>query len=420
MDRSVLVAALLAAAVLLLAGVAARGEAVAVFNFQMTSETPEWRWLEKGLADRIATDFAQDRSQTVIARDEMQLLAQKMAWVPEMATTDAGRMGEIRKQLKIAHLVTGVYEVAGDQIRLIGQVVELEGRREVARKELAGPAAEVLDLQRRLSAELLAWFSKKPAAQILQTLPVWTRSLPAAKALYEGMDLYDQGRYGEAWLQFRQASREDPGYVEAVYWVGKMYYFMNRYEHARRMLERFVYLDTAHPRLGDAMVEYVHTYESADAGAEALLSLYEDLARRFPNANVWQGPRWGNAGNLRSDDWFRFKRMHVISQLGRAADVLKMGGPILDSYLWAPENGGSGAYPYGLVSLLEHYARTAELLPFTIGMGGTVLGGVPRRLAAQEGSTTWLRFDDATAPQTVRTVPRRLTGAARAGADRQT
>ena len=87
---------------------------VAVFNFQMTSDTPEWRWLEKGLSDRIATDFAQDRSQTVIARDEMQLLAQQMAWVPEMATTDAARMGEIRKQLKIAHLVTGVYEVAGD------------------------------------------------------------------------------------------------------------------------------------------------------------------------------------------------------------------------------------------------------------------------------------------------------------------
>ena len=30
---------------------------VAVFNFQMKSETPDWRWLEKGLADRIATDF---------------------------------------------------------------------------------------------------------------------------------------------------------------------------------------------------------------------------------------------------------------------------------------------------------------------------------------------------------------------------
>jgi len=263
---------------------------VAVFNFQMTSDTPEWRWLEKGLSDRIATDFAQDRSQTVIARDEMQLLAQQMAWVPEMATTDAARMGEIRKQLKIAHLVTGVYEVAGDQIRLTGQVVEVEGRQEVARKEIAGPAAEVLDLQRRLSAELLSWFSKKPPAQILATLPVWTRSLPAAKALYEGMDLYDQGRYAEGWLKFRQAAREDPDYIEALYWVGKMYYFMNRYEHARRALEQFVYLEGVHPRVGDAVVEYAHTYERLNAPAAALLEMYDRLGRRYPEAKVYGSP----------------------------------------------------------------------------------------------------------------------------------
>jgi len=40
---------------------------VAVFNFQMKSETPDWRWLEKGLADRIATDFVQSRGLSVVA-----------------------------------------------------------------------------------------------------------------------------------------------------------------------------------------------------------------------------------------------------------------------------------------------------------------------------------------------------------------
>jgi hypothetical protein len=41
---------------------------VAVFNFQMKSDTPDWRWLEKGLSDRIATDFASERGLSV-ARD---------------------------------------------------------------------------------------------------------------------------------------------------------------------------------------------------------------------------------------------------------------------------------------------------------------------------------------------------------------
>ena len=60
---------------------------------------------------------------------------------------------------------------------------------------------------------------------------------------------------------FRQAARQDPQYLEAQYWTGRMYYFMDRYEHARRSYERFVYMDATHPRVGDALKEYLHTYE---------------------------------------------------------------------------------------------------------------------------------------------------------------
>jgi len=354
---------------------------VAVFNFQMTSDSPDWRWLEKGLADRIATDFVQSRGLSVVARDEMQLVAQKMNWVPEMATTDAARMGEIKKSLQIEQLISGIYAVEGDRIRITGQVVDVESRMELARKEVEGSLEEVLDLQRRLSAELLAWFTKKEPAQILATLPVWTRSLPAMRALYEGMDLYDQGRYGEGWLKFRQASREDPQYVEAAYWVGKMYYFMDRYEHARRSLERFVYMDMAHPRLGDAMVEYVHTYEnSAAVSAEALLRLYEDLGRRFPNANVFQGR--GSRRQWRGENWSRYKRIHLMTQIGQAAEVLQMSGPVLMSDGWVPlVDDAEVPSPYGLVSLMEHYARTGELPPFTYSGAGTVIVGPTHALA---------------------------------------
>jgi len=391
---------------------------VAVFNFQMTSDTPDWRWLEKGLADRIATDFVQDRNLSVVARDQMQVLAQQMAWVPEMAKTDAARMGEVKKQLKIAHLVTGVYEVTGDQIRLVGQVVEVEARQEVARKEIEGPAAEVLDLQRRLSAELLSWFSKKPAAQILKMLPVWTRSLPAAKALYEGMDLYDQGRYAEGWLRFRQASREDPDYVEARYWVAKMYYFMRRYAHARRALEQFVYLDTTHPRLGDAMIEYVHTYEATGAPADALLLLYADLAKRFPNAAIWQGRSWGHFGDLRSDDWFRFKRIHLLTQIGRHEEVVRMSGPLLTSGTqWYPDTEPGCGHPYGLVNLMAYHEKTGKMAPFKI-VERSVVGDLSATLGDERGKAPWLRFDEKGSAVTVRTAPRRLIGKEATGHDR--
>jgi tetratricopeptide (TPR) repeat protein len=328
-------------------------------------------------------------------------------------------MKELQSQLKIEYLATGVYGVSGDEIAIIGQIVEVKGRAELFRKEVKGKAAEVLELQRRLSADLLSWFSKKPPAEILATLPVWTRSLPAAKALYEGMDLYDQGRYAEAWLRFRQASKADAAYMEAQYWVGKMYYFMNRYEHARRAIERFVYLDTVHPRVGDAMVEYVHTYEATGAPPAALLALYEDLARRFPNANVYQGRRWGQRGDLRGEEWFKYKRILLLSQLGRHAEVVALSGPVLLSGNWFPWNERGCYVPFGLVSLMEQYARTGQWPPFKFQRAGYATGAVTRELTAEEGSDTWMRFEVNAPSQTVRTTPRRLIGEERAAHDRQ-
>ena len=61
---------LCAAAVALFAAPPVAGTNVAVFNFQMKSKTPDWIWLEKGLADRITTDFSRSRKITVTARDE--------------------------------------------------------------------------------------------------------------------------------------------------------------------------------------------------------------------------------------------------------------------------------------------------------------------------------------------------------------
>ena len=195
---------------------AAEPRSVAVFNFRMRSETPKWTWAEKGFADQITTDFAGSRRLVVLARDEMQVLASKLRWVPEMAT-DRAAAEEIRKALKIDLLVSGFYTIKGDDIEVIAQVVNVESRKEVARKTLAGKTGEILDVQKRLSAELLAWFLGEPAEKILPQLPVWSRSIDATRGLYEGIDLYDQGRYEEAWLKFRQARRSDPAFLEAHY-----------------------------------------------------------------------------------------------------------------------------------------------------------------------------------------------------------
>jgi len=234
---------------------------VAVFNFQLTTaeRTPDWVWLEKFLSDQITTDFHHDGKLSVIARDRMQLMAEELKWVPEMAT---------------------------------------------------------------------------------------------------------QGRYHEAWLRFRQSSREDAAYAEAVYWVGKMYYFMDHYRHARRALERFVYLDAFHPRLGDALVEYLHTCENHGTSAEQLVELYAKLGRRFPGARVWEGTGWGldRRGTMHMDEWLRRRSALLLGQIGRPAEAV-------DAWYAEPEKLRPIDYsnwPIMTRNVLEHYARTGQLVKLDV------------------------------------------------------
>ncbi len=296
---------------------------VAVFNFQLTTadKTPDWVWLEKFLSDQITTDFHHDGKLSVIARDRMQLMAEELKWVPEMATSDPDSMKRIRAGLKIEYLVSGVCSVAEGRLEIIAQVVGVKTRKEVYRSKVAGKTEDVLTLQKKLSADLLSWFTKRPVGLILPNLPVWTRSLPAVRALYEGMDLYDQGRYGEAWLKFRQASREDPAYVEAVYWVGKMYYFTHRYRHARRTFDRFVYLDIAHPRMTDCLTEYIHTYEALGESPERLLELYGRCLQRI-SGRPRPSARTLFRGSAQ-EKWTSERYVETLVRLGRHGEAVR-------------------------------------------------------------------------------------------------
>jgi TolB-like protein len=148
---------------------------VAVFNFQMKSDTPDWKWLEKGLSDRITTDFVSERGLSVVARDEMQAWAQKVKWTPEMALLSSAEIQEIWQHLQIQYVVTGVFTVSGDRITVTAQIVEMLKRQEVARKEVSGSRDNVLELQRQVSAELLSWFRLTRSSSNFRSGPAASR-----------------------------------------------------------------------------------------------------------------------------------------------------------------------------------------------------------------------------------------------------
>ena len=320
---------------------------VAVFNFQMKSDTPDWQWLEKGLADRVITDFFQEKTISVIQRDAMQQLAEQMNWVPEMME-DSRRLDQIRKALKPDYLISGVYEITGGELKIAASVIKFELKEEVARREVSGPSAEALELTRKLSASLLSWLTKRPEEKILEELPAWTRSIPATKALYEGMDLYDQGRYCEAWLKFRQSRGSERDNVEAQYWVAQMYHFMGRREHARLDMEAFLRHHQAHPRILDALWGYMESVEAGGASLAERIRLCREIQARYESLYRREG--WPKAKE-RSQE-LRHRLAGLLYSSGQHKQAALLTGPAVHS--------DRIRKPLSALSLTAHHALTGE------------------------------------------------------------
>jgi len=363
--RAILVLLAAAAGLLCTTPASAGAPNVAVFNFQMKAGPPEWKWLEKGLADRIITDLFREKSVSVVQRDEMQRLARQMQWCPEMMNNPK-HLETIRRHLRPDYLISGVYEVRKERMTLTAVVVDFNKKKEITRRQVTGSPDEVNRLMRQLSAELLSWLTNRPTEKVLEMLPVWTRSTPAAKALYEGINLYDQGRYAEAWIKFRRASRTDPAYIEAQYWVGRMYYFMDRYRHARHSYEAFMYMAPKHPRVADAIKEYLHTHEKLNTPPDKLLELYDCLARRHPDVRVHNVliASW-----VRNDLWLQAKSARILDQTGRHRQATELASDVVGKLSGAKENTCAGdgraqscIFVLGLGAAQKHNLLTGKAL----------------------------------------------------------
>jgi len=254
-------------------------EVVAVFNFAQRDDDPKYAWLSKGLTDLLINQLSDLPEVTVVSRDRMQSLVseyQRLASKPQMALyADAA---PVAKMLEAKRMVFGSYAVTGESVTLTAQVIDITDERVLFETRADGTYKQVLDAERDLARRLRAYFLGQPVEKVpLGDVPQWTTSIGAAEHLYAGVDLFDRGRFAEAWLEFRQASRLDPAYADAIYWRGRMFYYLMLYENARPILDGFFGRWPLHPRAGDAAIEVLDSYRQTVDDAATLRDIYRRL-----------------------------------------------------------------------------------------------------------------------------------------------
>ena len=105
-----------------------------------------------------------------------------------------------------------------------------------------------------------------------------------------------------------------------------MYYFMDRYRHARHSYEAFMYMAPKHPRVADAIKEYLHTHEKLNTPPGKLLELYDYLGRRHPDARVHNVliASW-----VRNDLWLQAKSARLLDQTGRHRQATELASSVV-------------------------------------------------------------------------------------------
>lgn len=256
---------------------------VAVLNFANThtgAEKDQQRWLSKGMADLLISDLTLSKQLRVVTREDMQVLMQEAELIDK--TIGQNRLpddsaAKLKQYLTVDQLIFGTYTVNDKKVILRTQVIEQKSGKVLAEFSKEGELQNVLELEKALANSMLSYFEVGEPQPTPRVLPRWTDSVSAAQHLYEGIDRFDHGEFTLAWHAFLLALRADPDYADARYWLARMFYYRQEYDHAAIEYKTFVYNFPEHGRIGDAIMEFVHSHEYSSNDPDQLLKLYRSL-----------------------------------------------------------------------------------------------------------------------------------------------
>jgi TolB-like protein len=188
---------------------------VAVLPLRFVGTDSTLQPLERGLAELMTTDLARSHELTVVERAKLQAVMDEMK-LQASGQTDATSNVRAGRLIQAGSVVNGQIAQNAERIRVDAAIVN------TSTSQLAGGAQNENTLEQVFTIE------KNIVLQLMDSLGVRlttaerdsidqrpTRSLQAFLAYSRGLAFEDQGRYDDASRSFQDASRIDPGFLQA-------------------------------------------------------------------------------------------------------------------------------------------------------------------------------------------------------------
>jgi len=259
---------------------AAPGIAVLPFDVRGGEEQEVWR---EGMVDALSTSLGGVTGLRAI--ESRTLMARWREAVPADSSPDVTTVLDVARRAGARYAVTGSLIEAGEDLRIVAEVHDLQTGGSLGTERVEGAADAVLSLVDRLAVGVLRTVgSRAEELGEIDLARVSTTSLPAFRAFLRGEGHRRAGRLELAAEAYREAVAADSTF--ALAWMG--------------LGEAYVW--TAPPRIGEALMPalrfvdllperealLVRAYPESRFGTPEGLELLREATRRFPDsATAW-------------------------------------------------------------------------------------------------------------------------------------
>lgn len=239
-------------------------------------------WLSKAIADLLIQYLCEVRSLEILERERMQTFIEEVE-LGESALFEQERALRVGRVAKVDHVVFGNYRRRGERITITLFLLELESQRVLETEQISGSVERLRSLVKELVLRLLrqrdVTLSEREVEHIRFEA---TDSITATEHYYRALDLFDQGDYAASFGECMKATRQDPMYLEARLWSGRLFAALGHHAHAVAACRR---LYAAHPARVEALDAFLlagRLLQEQLGLPEEAVAVYAELAGRKP------------------------------------------------------------------------------------------------------------------------------------------
>lgn len=207
----------------IVASPAAAEERLALVDFEVHSDKPQYSYLGKGISEMIAVELSKSPGVALIEREKRVELMKEVKFALSGLAEDTDKQVEVGRMLAADYFVFGEIVDMDPQLLISIRVTGVESGETVFREKLTEKPGRYEYISGYFASAILRHFDAEVAESTeKKTKEKADKNEEAVVAFSQALEAYDRDEKGEAKRELKRAKSIDPGYEAAKVYLQKL------------------------------------------------------------------------------------------------------------------------------------------------------------------------------------------------------